>query len=310
MGPRARRPARLARTVIGPVLAAVLCFACGSAEPTVRPTPIRTQAPTPTPAPAAVPTPAPTWASAPAPAQTWAPTQPPTGRWLPAPGTAWQWQLSGKVDTDVDVPVYDIDGVENGSDVVEALHRAGRKVICYVNVGAAEDFRPDAAAFPAAVKGKTNGWPGERWLDIRRTDVLRPIMAARFDTCRDKGFDAVEPDNVEGYANDTGFPLTGADQLTYNRMLAALAHERGLSIGLKNDLDQVPDLLADFDFAINEQCAEYGECGRLTPFIKAGKAVFHVEYDLATAQFCPETKALGFSSMRKNLDLGSPRWPC
>ena len=224
MAPRARRLARLARTVIGPVLAVVLCFACGSAEPAVMPDPPLPRAAAP------------------------APPLSPAGRWVPAPGTAWQWQLSGKVDTGVDVPVYDIDGVDNGSDVVGALHGAARKVICYVNVGAAEDFRPDAAAFPADVKGKTDGWPGERWLDIRRSDVLRPIMAVRFDTCRDKGFDAVEADNVEGYANDTGFPLTGADQLAYNRMLAALAHERRLSIGLKNDLGQIPDLLADFDF--------------------------------------------------------------
>ncbi|HEX8867823.1 MAG TPA: endo alpha-1,4 polygalactosaminidase [Lentzea sp.] len=295
----------------GPVLAAVLCFACGSAEQvdmrplTTTETPTRAHSTTRAPAPAVTPTPP--QVATPVPSQ----APPPSARrWVPAPGTAWQWQLSGKVDTGVDVPVYDIDGVDNGSDVVEALHRAGRKVICYVNVGAAEDFRPDAAAFPADVKGKTDGWPGEHWLDIRRSDVLRPIMAARFDTCRDKGFDAVEPDNVEGYTNDTGFPLTGADQLTYNRMIAELAHERGLSIGLKNDLGQIPELLADFDFAVNEQCAEYGECGRLIPFVKAGKAVFHVEYNLDTAQFCPEVTALGLSSMRKNLDLGSPRWPC
>ncbi|GAB2831588.1 endo alpha-1,4 polygalactosaminidase [Lentzea nigeriaca] len=299
--------------MIGPVLVALLCFTCGSAEPTAVPTP-----PAPSPAPAPVPSataaqeqpPAPSEVSSHVPSQASPPALPPATRWVPPPGTAWQWQLSGKVDTSVNVPVYDIDGVDNGSDVVETLHRAGRKVICYVNVGAAEDFRPDAAAFPAAVKGKSDGWPGENWLDIRRSDILRPIMAARFDTCRDKGFDAIEPDNVEGYTNDTGFPLTAADQLTYNRMIAALAHERGLSIGLKNDLGQIPDLLADFDFAIDEQCAEYRECSRLIPFIKAGKAVFHVEYKLDTAQFCPEANALGFSSMRKTLDLGPQRWPC
>ena len=43
-------------------------------------------------------------------------------------------------------------------------------------------------------------------------------MAARFDLCRQKGFDAVEPDLVDGYIQTTGFPLTAADQLTYNRM--------------------------------------------------------------------------------------------
>lgn len=231
-------------------------------------------------------------------------------RWAPAPGTSWQWQLTTPVDLGVDVAVYDIDGFDNGADVVRALHDRGRRVICYVNVGAAEDFRPDIGRFPPAVLGRSNGWPGERWLDIRRIDVLGPIMASRFDMCRTKGFDAVEADLVDGHTEATGFPLTAADQLAYNRFIAGLAHERGMSVGLKNDLHQVPDLLADFDFAVNEQCVEYRECTLLTPFGRAGKAVLHVEYAPPPETFCAETRALGFSSMSKRLDLGPWRRPC
>lgn len=274
----ARPPARLAHFLAGCAALVVLSGACAAARPPAAPVP--------------------------------SPGRPAAGHWTPAPGTTWQWQLSGKVDTGVDVGVYDIDGVDNGADVVAVLHAAGRKVVCYVNAGAAEDFRPDAAAFPADVKGKSDGWPGEQWLDIRRRDVLGPIMAARFRQCQGKGFDAIEADNVAGYEEDTGFPLTAADQLAFNRMLAGLAHDLGLSIGLKNDLGQVEDLLGDFDFAVDEQCAEFGECERLVPFVKAGKAVFHVEYNLDTTRFCAETTALGFSSMRKNRSLDAPRWPC
>ncbi|WP_329180965.1 endo alpha-1,4 polygalactosaminidase [Streptomyces sp. NBC_01477] len=232
------------------------------------------------------------------------------GRWRPAPGAAWQWQLSGTVDTSVDVPVYDIDGFENDAGVVTRLHHAGRRVICYVNAGAWESFRPDAARFPTALLGRGDGWDGERWLDIRALDRLRPLMAARFDMCRAKGFDAVEPDLVEGYADSTGFPLTAADQLAYNRMIAGLAHARGLAVGLKNDLGQVPQLLRDFDFSVDEQCAQYDECGRLSPFIAAGKPVFHVEYELKPARFCPAVRKLGFSSMAKHLSLDAWREPC
>ncbi|MFB7667470.1 endo alpha-1,4 polygalactosaminidase [Kitasatospora sp. NPDC056138] len=231
-------------------------------------------------------------------------------RWQPPVGVQWQWQLDGTVDQSVNVPVYDIDGFENGAAVVASLHAKGRKAVCYVNSGAWEDFRPDAKAFPTAVRGLGNGWSGERWLDIRRIDVLKPLMAARFDMCRKKGFDAVEPDLLDGYTNRTGFPLTGADQLRYNRMIAALAHERGLAVALKNDLEQVPQLVGQFDFAVNEQCAEFDECARLTPFVKAGKPVLHVEYNLTTAQFCRRTKALGFSSMAKHLKLDAWRRPC
>ncbi|MFD4570921.1 endo alpha-1,4 polygalactosaminidase [Streptomyces sp. NPDC058417] len=231
-------------------------------------------------------------------------------RWKPRPGLAWQWQLDGKVDPSADVPVYDIDGFENTAADVARLHRDGRKVICYVNVGAWEDFRPDKDAFPRAVLGGPNGWDGERWLDIRRISVLRPIMERRFDMCRDKGFDAVEPDLMEAYGNRTGFPLTARDQLRYNRMIASIAHERGLAVGLKNDLPQIPELVGDFDFAVNEECAQFDECHLLTPFIEAGKAVFHVEYTEPAASFCPRSRKLGLSSMVKNLDLDAWRRPC
>jgi hypothetical protein len=234
----------------------------------------------------------------------------PGARWQPRPGVAWQWQLSGRLDTSVDVPVYDIDGFDHTRATVAALHEDGRKVICYLSTGAWEEFRPDAKKFPRSVLGRGNGWQGERWLDIRRTDVLEPLMAARIDMCRQKGFDAVEPDNMDGYLNRTGFPLKAADQLRYNRLIAKLAHDRGLAVGLKNDLDQIPQLVGDFDFAVNEQCAQYKECGRLKPFIAARKAVFHVEYELGTGGFCPEARRLKLSSMLKKYALGVWRRAC
>ncbi len=231
--------------------------------------------------------------------------------WRPRQGTTWQWQLSGALDLSVPAAVYDLDGFETTATQVSALHARGRKVICYLSVGSAETYRPDYGAFPGSVLGKPlDGWPDERWLDIRRIDVLRPIMAARMDMCRRKGFDAVEPDNVDGYANASGFPLSGADQIRYNRMIAALAHERGLSVGLKNDLDQVAALEPYFDFAVNEQCREYLECWRLRPFLDKGKAVLHVEYELTLSQFCPVTVPMGMSSMRKTYDLDVYRRAC
>jgi len=130
------------------------------------------------------------------------------------------------------------------------------------------------------------------------------------DLCRAKGFDGIELDNVDGYSNRTGFPITAAHQLAYNRWLAAEAHKRGLAVGLKNDVEQARALEPHFDFAINEQCFEYDECDELGGFIRAGKPVFHVEYGLRTAQFCREARAMRFSSMRKRLDLDAWRQLC
>ena len=229
-------------------------------------------------------------------------------RWKPKAGQSWQWQLSGQLDPSVAADVYDVAAVEATAAQVAALHAKGRKVVCYVSAGSYENWRPDAAKFPAAVLGKAmDGWPGEKWLDVRNWTALKPLMADRFAACRAKGFDGVEPDNVDGYTNGTGFPLTAADQLAYNRRLAELAHSHGLAVALKNDVEQVAALQPAFDFAVNESCAQYQECGELKPFIKAGKPVFHVEYDLATTRFCPTAKALGFSSLRKHLALDAWR---
>jgi hypothetical protein len=236
--------------------------------------------------------------------------EPCPGCWIPAPVTSWQWQLSGTVDQSIDVAMYDIDMFENSADVVASLHAAGRHVVCYVDAGTWENFRPDADQFPRSVLGKSNGWPGERWLDIRSLNVLQPIMAARLDQCAAKGFDGVEWDNVDGYTNDTGFPLSASDQLTYDRWLANEAHARGLSVALKNDLEQVPDLLAYFDFALDEQCFQYHECGLLAPFTGAGKAVMQVEYSLPPSRFCPQANRMNFNSMKKHLSLDAWRRPC
>ncbi len=251
-----------------------------------------------------------------APKTTSAPKSGPTNKqpvtwWKPTPGMTWQWQLVDlPIDTRVEADIYNVDLFDVDTSTIATLHKQGRKVICYMSAGSFEDWRPDAANFPAAVLGNNNGWPGERWLDIRAINVLMPIMEARFDLCKSKGFDAVEVDNVDGYTNGTGFPLTPDHQLTYNRRLAKAAHDRGLAIALKNDLDQIPELVNDFDLAINEECAAYNECAALKPFIDANKAVLHAEYKTELDRFCPISAALKLSSIRKNLELDFWRQTC
>lgn len=221
--------------------------------------------------------------------------------WKPKPGTTWHWQLTGNLDMNVNVQMYDIDLFDTPTQTITQLQAKGRTVVCYFSAGSYEDWRPDKAAFPAAVKGlKMDGWD-ENWLDIRANSV-RDIMRKRLDLAKQKGCDGVEPDNVDGYQNKTGFPLTAQHQLDFNRFLAKEAHQRGLSIGLKNDLDQVKQLVNDFDWALNEECLTYNECNALQPFLDAGKAVFHAEYDKTKSQVCPKIPT-GFSSMIKRWDL-------
>lgn len=232
--------------------------------------------------------------------------------WRPAPCTTWQWQLTGTIDTSVDVAMYDVDLFDVPQATVDALHGAGRVVVCYFSAGSWEDWRPDAGSYPAGLLGDPLDPPfqEERWVDIRQLATLGPILAARMDLAVAKGCDGVEPDNVDAYANASGFPLTYQDQLAFNRWLATTAHARGLSVGLKNDLDQIPDLVESFDWALDEQCWEYSECGALAPFVARGRAVFGVEYVGNPATFCPPLNALGYSWLKKNLDLDAWRIDC
>jgi hypothetical protein len=232
-------------------------------------------------------------------------------RWRPEQGTSWQYQLSGALDPSVDAAVFDVDWEETTADQVAALHAAGRRVICYVNAGAFEEWRPDAGAYPEVVLGEPlDGWPGERWLDVRRTDVLLPLLAARMDVCQSKGFDAVEADNVDGWANESGFPLTSADQIAFNTAVAQLAHARGMSIALKNDVEQIDALGPVFDFAVNEECLAYDECGEYEAFLATGKAVLHVEYENITSQQCGAVSRIRMSTILKSPDLGSRLQHC
>ena len=207
--------------------------------------------------------------------------------------------------------MYDIDLFDTPQAVIDRLHASGHVVICYFSAGSLEEWRPDAGRFPSSVVGKPlDGWPGERWLDIQRIDLLAPIMEARLDLAVRKRCDGVEPDNMDAYQNDSGFSINTQEQLAYNRFIARQAHARSLSVGLKNDLDQISELLDDFDWALNEECFQYGECDRLGLFVAAGKAVFGVEYTGNTAEFCPRANAMGFSWLKKRLTLDAWRMDC
>jgi hypothetical protein len=235
--------------------------------------------------------------------------------WRPAPGIEWQLQFSGlPVDKSVGAEMYDVDLFDTEADVIAALHAQGRKVVCYMSAGSWEEWRPDADQFPASVVGADYvGWPGEKWLDIRQIDVIGPMMQARMDECQSKGFDGLDPDNVDAYTIDTGFPLTYEDQIAYNTWLASEAHRRGLSIGLKNNVEQVSDLLPHFDWALTEGCFDQGWCEDMTPFLEAGKAVFAVEYTdtgIGLDDFCPQAEALGLSAILKHRELDAWREAC
>lgn len=225
------------------------------------------------------------------------------------PNMTWHVQLQGELPK-IDRQLFDIDLFDTPNATITDLKSQGRVVICYFSAGSYEDWRPDAKQFPQAVLGSDlSGWPGERWLDISSAQ-LRPVMTARLDLAKQKGCDGVDPDNVDGYSNKTGFPLTAAQQIDYNRWLAEQAHARGLVIGLKNSVELVDDLVTNFDFAINESCFDWNECALLKPFPQQGRPVFAIDYGGYNQQRCDQAKELGLNLQFYDKALKGVGKPC
>ena len=245
-----------------------------------------------------------------------------SGIWQPTAATPihWQWQIGTDFNTATDeipgVTVYDIDMFDTSAATVAALHAQGDIVIAYIDFGTAENWRPDYDEFPSSVLGDNNGWPGEQWLNIADTSVLEPIMEARIELAKSKGFDAVEPDNIDGCENTTGFPLTLNQQLAYDEWIASAVHAAGMSVGLKNFVDEATVLEPYFDWDLDEQAYQYQEWSPgLTDFVANNKAVFECEYGTTDPQ-AATMNAAHINSMTRDLNLVSPstsgyvRIPC
>ncbi len=245
--------------------------------------------------------------------------------------------------------VFDIDFLQDGKcyspqdysvlnyAAVQALHVRGARVIGYVDAGTAETWRPDfpeLQAFDQSCDGCLFGnplsnFPDEYWLNINNNVTginpntgqaqtarrfLLDEMLARVKEAKLIGVDAIEFDDVDAYQSHSGFSISADTQLRYNASLANLAHRLGLGVGLKNDLNQAAALQPYFDFAINEECWQYDECGALQSWpSQYDKAVFNVEYELNPAGFCPMANSpqFDFNSIRKTDDLFDvPYRPC
>lgn len=136
-------------------------------------------------------------------------------------------------------------------------------------------------------------------------------MLARATMAKSKGCDGIDWDNVDGYANDSGFNLSYADQIAYNTMLSTITHGLDMAVGLKNDLDQVNDLVSLFDFAVNESCQQYNECQNVLPFIQAGKPVWGINYSgVKKTSNCAAPNSMGIMMLLKTQALTAAGYAC
>lgn len=335
---RVTTPPTVARVTAPPITATPVSAPPATPAPAPPPTPAPTPVPAPAPEPTAAPAPpAPTPAPAPVPAPEAAPPPPAIpgrteltanqllvmgndtwparqahGLWRPAIGNSWQIQLQGAVDMSRTYQMFDVSLFAVDIGDIDALHARGTKVVCNFNVGSLEAWRPDKGNFPAgAIGGADPNWPDERYLDIRQISAIGPGIQRLFDVAATMGCDGVDADNVNTYTHpNTGFPLSGQDQINFNRWLAEQAHARNMSIGLKNNLLQIPQLVDVFDFQINESCYNFSECDMLMPFIQAGKPVFGVQYGAGPETFCGDANNRNFDFLHKRRELDPYRVSC
>ncbi|ASZ12571.1 endo alpha-1,4 polygalactosaminidase [Chitinophaga pendula] len=231
--------------------------------------------------------------------------------WKPTAGISFDWVLDDvNSNNTFSGTVVDVDAFTTSPATVASLHAKGHKVIAYLSVGTLENDRNDASLLPAEVIGKRyDQWPKERWLDIRQIDKLKPWLNSRFNMIIQKGFDGIEPDNLDGFATVTGFSLTESDARKYMDYLITTAHANGLSIGQKNVADLSADYSSKFDWALTEDAFQQGWQERMTPYARLNKPVFAVEYTDNTSQqkfettFCPQAAKLGFTAILKHRNL-------
>ena len=234
----------------------------------------------------------------------------------------WQWQLSCApgiptctkiLSSEEQIRFYVIDWEDNSKKTVGKIHNSGARAIAYISAGTWENYRSDKDDFPRSVIGKRyDEWPDEYWLDVRRTDILLPIMRERMKVCKKKGFDGVQFDNLDGFQQSTEFPLTRKDYLRYTARLSNIAHKMGLSCAWENAVEIRTGLLPYMDWFLMEECSVYGECSAARTFISDGKFVGGVEYtdDAGSMKFCDTYAKYDISGMLKRMNLGPYRKPC
>jgi hypothetical protein len=245
---------------------------------------------------------------------------PVSGVKLPPSGkVAWDWQIGASSDSAIVPPagvtLMDLDGFTTSAAKVAELKSKGIYTVCYIDAGSFEPGRPDSAQYPSYLKIQQDpSWPAEYFLDVtdvfKANSVLSGILVKRMQMCKTKGFDALEPDNLQNDENVSGGRITAQQQLDFNGWIADRAHENGLAVFQKNGPDKILQtdrtgkmMVEKFDGILNEQCQEYSECGPLAEYTKRGKLALNVEYRKSVALNCTSFLASGINALKKDLGL-------
>lgn len=238
----------------------------------------------------------------------------------PLIGDSFEWCLDSIALTQVNqytCKIIDVDAFSATKELVDAFHARGIKVIAYISVGTIENYRPDSTLLPLEIIGNIYpAWPDERFLNIREIEKMKPFIVSRFDMIKQKGFDGIEPDNMDGYNEINGFDLTLNDTKLFCEWIIEEAHNRGLSIGQKNTEELTPSLYKKFDWALTEDVFNLNTQNDYSQYISVNKPVFSAEYTdvMSTTDFntfvCSKAKQLKYFAFLKHRDLTQWKYEC
>lgn len=162
---------------------------------------------------------------------------------------------------------------------------AGDYAICYLNAFQTQPGElsawPDEVLlrWPDGAPVRDPDWPDEVLLDTRTPEQrarIVGVVGGWIDDCAEKGYQAVEFDNLDTYTRSGGV-LRRDDAAALARELAGRAHSAGLAAAQKNAAEDAGTFrAAGFDFAVAEECAAYRECGSYTGAY--GAHVIDIEY--------------------------------
>jgi len=235
---------------------------------------------------------------------------PHSGVALPPTHATVDYQLGGGY-----VPAAGVGGVARDSTDEPA---AGLYSICYVNGFQTQpaDRERWLADDPDLVLQGDGGpiidenWPDELIVDTSTADKrerIAALMSDALDACAEKGFDAIEIDNLDSYTRSEG-RLTVDDALALASLYADTAHAAGLAIAQKNAAELgTRGRDAGFDFAVTEECHRFDECAVYTDVY--GAHVLDIEYtddlrgDFADVCADPQVPA---STILRDRDLTLP----
>lgn len=168
-------------------------------------------------------------------------------------------------------------------DWFEGQPAEGAYSICYVNAFQTQPEDPDVdrpdetSAWPSelvlSALADDPNWSGEYLIDISTPDLRADAadwVADMVNVCADKGFDAVEFDNLDSWTRFSDEPSVPAlvtfdrdDAVDFATLITAHAHSLGMAVAQKNTIELIEDGGAEqvgFDFAITEECGQFDEC--------------------------------------------------